>query len=753
MRLPAACRCALFVFGISACVAPPQDDDASPDPTPEPTPALDPLGEPFGILNLTLVADSNYVDLSGAFGGFAEIDRETWSPGGYLGGFGTFGPYWRYDIGGFPIPPVGESRTDDLASWLPYGPGDVAWWDGGPRITVGPFLAAALDIDDDGIDSTPPVRAYQVEDPLAPGASAWLPSGSLAVAWEGGLDVAGLEAQVAVALPVAPEILSPSVFSAARSRPLVVSWAGAGEGFVTLSLLQGLGPVFTASVAADTQAAAVPTDALAAFQPGPVTLVVARNIEIPVAHPQGTVLLRVRAESRIAGSISADVAMEPSQAGRGESIAVQLSWWTGAFDGTTTVDLGEGITVTDLAALPGDPQRATATVSVAEDAASGVRDLVLSSATATAALPAAFAVLDRLAPDTCEDASVEPPLPAGTTASTTAGLANDFGAELDCLAWSLAGPDAVFRVEADAGEAVEIALDAPGFDGALLVLADCADPTTTLACADAGLEGEPEDLAFVAPDDGSYWVVVDAYTFGEVEPGGPFTLTLNAGVPTTPGWIRPGESRAQVAWRREGWPPAVAAEDIDLGASVSSGPGAGAGSVLGFEAAAEPDAMPGPRELAVDLGAGTHQEAQALYVTALPSWDRCIDASSDVAIAPGEWQAFAVRALSEIDAVACLDYPTEGPEVFLPIDVPADGFGTVTVVPEAGVDIQLYVLPDCADPNDCPAGVDAGYAGESETLGQDSFPPGRSYLVIDRFGAAAGAETFGYTLQFALALP
>lgn len=742
-------------FAVLVACAVEDPDPPDPEPTPEPTPAPPLLADPFGLINLTLVDGHGYVDLSGAFGTFTTSDLETWSVGGYLGGFGTFGPYWRYDLGGYPIPAEGESRFDDLGGWFPYAPQDEQWWDGGPRVGLGAFQTLRIDIDADGDPATPDVRAYQVDDPLLPGAAAWVAGSTPELNIEGGTDVVAFTATLTSTMPEPPALSEPGegVVDVPRGQDFVVRWS-ASDHPVAVTLLQGLGPAWTFLAPAGTTEVSIPGDTmLASFRPGTATLIVAAQVEEVVPHPQGSVVVRVRAEARRDVVLLPDAGITPSTLQRGESAEATLSWWTGTLDGTTVVDLGPGVEIGPITPLVGEEHRATATITVAEEAPGGPRDLVLTHGATTLTTVGAFAVIDRAAPERCEDAAAAAPLDFGPVHATTAGLVDDLGSDLPCLDWSLTGPDAVFALDAFAGEPLTLRLSAPTFDGALYILGDCGDATTALHCADDGLSGQDESLTFDPAATGRYWVVVDAYSFGEVEPGGPFTLEVGGGVPMAPGWIQPGETRIQEVWRRGGWPVGAESALVDLGADITGTPSAVVDDLLEVDVVAAPGAAVGPRDLTVGLPGGAHTEAAALYVTELPSWDRCEDAASAPAVPLGQWRGYAVRATSDVDATACLDYATAGADVFIPIEVPADALFSIELRPDAGSDGQIYVLPDCASVEDCIIGADLGVSGEAETLSGSDWPVGRVILVIDRFGAEVGAATFGYELDLMMALP
>ena len=181
----------LLALSAAACPSP-DDDDSSPasddDDTPTPTP--NPLADTIGVFNLINVVrpdGSSWVDFSGAFGTFAGIDTATLSPGGYLGGFDLGIATFRYDLGGYPVPAIGESTVLDLRDYLPWIPAAETWWDGGTAVAAGNYLSARfLWTSTDGADT---ILAYAVDDPLSPGGAAWTPGARVGFEVAGGPDV------------------------------------------------------------------------------------------------------------------------------------------------------------------------------------------------------------------------------------------------------------------------------------------------------------------------------------------------------------------------------------------------------------------------------------------------------------------------------------------------------------------------------------------------------------------------------------
>ena len=713
------------------------DDDATAVDDDDTTPP-DPLADVIGVFNLTNVvrADTtSYIDFSGAFGTFPQEDVQPFSPAGYLETFsyGADAPFWRFDLGGWPLPPEGEWEVVTPSVWLAWLPAEQTWWDGGPRIGLGNYLAQRLDFDD--------VRAYQVDDPLVPGAAAWQAGGALS--WDnlGGDEVVGWSAPEGVPIPAAVDLLQPaeaSTLSTPAALPYTVRWAPAADGsFVTLGLVRDrYSPAWIARVP-DTGEYEIPAAVLHdELGPGEATLVLGRTIDTPLPHPQGDILVRAREERRATVDLLPDVQLDPAFGRPGESVTVTVDWWTATWQADATATFGDGVSVDSITPDPSENHRATLVLDIAPDAALGGREVVFAAGDAEVTVPGAFTLLDLLPQDTCADAESEDPLAAGTWQSTTAGGSNDLRA-YDCIPWSLGAADSVYRVELAEGETLGLILDAPApSDGALALLTDCADGLTAVACADLGFDGEPESLTYTAETAGSYYLAVDGYYFASEGQafGGPFTLTLQTHTQVLdPGWMSPGDTEVFTLTGPSAWSSGLTAADVDFGDGlvVEAVSPAGPPRDLAVQVTSSPAAGPGPRTVAVeDPSLGSVVFEAALYVTDWPAFDSCEDSVGD-SMTAGAGAGFA-PATNTIAQTGCFDWGSEGPEVVLPVDLLTGETLTATAL---GLDdLQLYVLSDCLDAETCLAGADLWLAGEEEQVVFEAAAAGRYYLVVDVYG-------------------
>ncbi len=743
---PVALLLALLLAG---CPTAPDDDDSSvpddddvvvdDDDTTEPP---DPLAPVMGVFNLTNVVQAegvSYVELSGAFGLFAEAPDLVFAPASYLGlDYGLDAPFWRTDLGAWPLPAVGEWEFLDLLAYYPFVATEMLWWDGGARVGVGAYLTSKRDFDH--------VIAYEVDDPISPGAAAWTHGGILG--WEnaGGADVIDWAAPDSIPLPEDVVMLEPASgveVAVPAALDFTVRWQpGADGAFVTVGLLDNDDYAYIAHVA-DTGEHVVPATVLHDdFGSGALDLVVARNLETPLPHPQGDILFRSRTERRATVQLLPDIVIDPPYAEAGQLLTVDLTWFTQDLSGGLEVDFGPGIVVAGVVPDPSDVHTVQVSLQVQPDAHPGGRDVVLTLPDVEPeTLLSGFAVLNLLPSNDCASADAAPPLGPGAYWSTTVGLTNDQGQGLACLGWSLNGADAVYRVQLEPNESLVATLDMPSpGDGGLYLLASCGDPGSAVACADATFEDEQEALVYTSAAGGTYYLVVDAWTSGGWGFSAAWQLELSIEQDVIdPDWIVPGTSRAFVLYGEVPWDPGILPADIDLGAGIAADAAApgGVATELEFLATAASSAAPGTRDITVDNGAsGPVSYEEALWVSGWPPWDTCAEASAAPAVAPGSATGYGVRTSNTLDDIPCLAYPSVGPEVLIPLELTAGSLLDVSVtLPDE--DAQLYLLTDCGLPDSCfdDAAIDETIEGEEETLvGWEVPVTGRYYLVVDVFG-------------------
>jgi hypothetical protein len=84
-----------------------------------------------------------------------------------------------------------------------------------------------------------------------------------------------------------------------------------------------------------------------------------------------------------------------------------------------------------------------------------------------------------------------------------------------------------------------------------------------------------------------------------------------------------------------------------------------------------------------------------------------------------------------IYGIGCGDGQFYGGDVVYAIELEAGETVTITVDPEAGVDVALAVIDDCADGEDCEAWSDSGGAGEEEQVVLTADEDGTYYVIVE----------------------
>ena len=715
------------------------DDDSTPGDDDDSTPAPDPLAPVIGLFNLTNVVQGSgqsYVDFSGAFGSAAETPEAVFSIAAYLATFsyGADAPYWRLDLGAFPLPAEGEAVYTDMLTYYPWTPAEQTWWDGGRRIGAGNYLTSAAALKD--------VMAYQVDDPVNPGALGWSAGGTLRWENEGGTPVVAWAMDEAIQLPQAMDMTTPlpsSEVSSPAAHPFTVEWNPASDGsYVTLGVLSADDMAWVTRIP-DSGSYTLPAEVLREdFGPGEVELVLGRTVEQSLPHPQGDIILRAREERRSTLRLLPDLVIEPAYAEAGQTVQFSVGWFTQDLSSGATVDLGDGINVVSVLPDPSDIHRAEVTIQVAQTVAPGPRDVTITLPSGVSeTLSSGFAILSLAPSDDCDDAANQTALGSGNYVSTTSGLANDYSSGLGCVPWSLNGADAVYPILLEAGETL-IASLSQGVDSdpALILLSDCADATSALACADTGITGEDELLVYTTESAGLFYLVVDSWVGSMTAPSSAFELgiTIERNL-IDPDWILPGETRMFTLFGEVPWASGILAADINLGTGIGIEATA-AGSTpteLDILATASPSAPVGPRDIVIDNGAaGLVSLDEGLWVTGWPSYNSCSDAIPGDAVDLTSAVGYGVQVSSSIDDVPCMPYASGGPDVILPIQLFAGQLFSATVL--SSEDTQLYILSDCNDPTSCfdDAVADEGVAFDEEVITDWLVPiTGRYYLVVD----------------------
>ncbi|MBN2493582.1 MAG: hypothetical protein JXR96_03230 [Deltaproteobacteria bacterium] len=165
-----------------------------------------------------------------------------------------------------------------------------------------------------------------------------------------------------------------------------------------------------------------------------------------------------------------------------------------------------GLVAREIASAPGEA------VTVGYTSPYDGLSLILLQDAGTASPLAFYSVsIDVPAPpgnDGCEDATAISPDGSGhASVQGSTSYATDSLTESACFGYQTSGADVFYRLDLQAGQRVEIALQAD-FAGAVLALfADCAE----MSCLAAADEGEPLLLGYTAEQAGMVYLAVDAY--------------------------------------------------------------------------------------------------------------------------------------------------------------------------------------------------------------------------------------------------
>jgi hypothetical protein len=105
--------------------------------------------------------------------------------------------------------------------------------------------------------------------------------------------------------------------------------------------------------------------------------------------------------------------------------------------------------------------------------------------------------------------------PSGTTvAGDTTGYADDVRPTGTCTGYLPDGPDAIYSVNASAGQQIMATVTPAGWDISIYVTQTCTLDPACLVGADTGLSGTPETVSHTAATAGTYYIVVDGWNPG-----------------------------------------------------------------------------------------------------------------------------------------------------------------------------------------------------------------------------------------------
>ena len=95
----------------------------------------------------------------------------------------------------------------------------------------------------------------------------------------------------------------------------------------------------------------------------------------------------------------------------------------------------------------------------------------------------------------------------------------------ECNGWANTGRDVIYAIELGTGDVVFASADAD-FDHSIYATNACVNPVPAGACFGGEDNGNPEEVTFTAPADGTYYIIVDRYTSSDPSSGGVYDLTI-----------------------------------------------------------------------------------------------------------------------------------------------------------------------------------------------------------------------------------
>lgn len=269
-----------------------------------------------------------------------------------------------------------------------------------------------------------------------------------------------------------------------------------------------------------------------------------------------------------------------------------------------------------------------------------------------------------------------------------------------CTGFSAEGPDAIFQFTGQENEIVDLKLISDNYDASLYVTTTCSDVSTCLAGADNVFSSGTEELQFVVPSTGDYYVIADAFS---TTPSGTFTLEFSSQAPI----CTPDEATCDGA-----------GQNVD----VCNGLGLSTTSVM------------------CDAQGCTPGES---FCTTRDG-DRCVEAID--ATAGGTFNDdYSSFSNDYSDTAACTGFGSPGTDAVYAVDLTAGQMVTADL--DAGtVDSSLYIVRSCVSIADsCLDGDDVG--GTNEQVTYTATDAETVFIVVDAFDAATSGA---YTLDIAI---
>ncbi|MCO4771178.1 MAG: hypothetical protein KDA24_14185 [Deltaproteobacteria bacterium] len=579
------------------------------------------------------------------------------------------------------------------------------------------------------------------------------PGEALTVTWDGGPDVAPVELEDALFLPVPPALSSVDPMHPLPLRAgedLVLGWTAEDPSSSVVITAYGPDGGQVLRVPDDEGDVVFTWEELAPLG-GDASFAVARLRTDDVATPQGVLTVRGVARQYLygerVGAWSLDVPTWPV----GVATDVQLAWWDGALTPAATLDAGPDVTFTGLASADTTANRVTAQVSVAAEASTGPRTLtVTDSAGSFVATEAGWVVAELPHAGLCEDAVDEGDVLDGAYLSADGGLIDSPFDTSEC-ADTPSGRDQAIPVSLQAGERLTARLRHSGFGATMYLVGGCDDTNAAFPCVAAPNVGPEVELVYQALSDEDLLLVVDsrmgpdalsADFVVDIRRDGPFPFSLDTdffslGAPLTdvPVWSTSGDwTQGDLSFD---FGPDITVSDVTV-------PG-GTADYAEVDLTVDNAAAVGSRPVSITTTAlGTVSMPDALDVGDFIYSSTC--SSADFPVLPGTYQgSTSFAAWGETSGETCLS-STAGSEALLRVDLlPGETLFATANTP--GWDGVLYVLESCDPTAFALSCTDADVSSGTEYL-QWTGPAagGTVWLVLDGVDVADEGE-FELTLE------
>lgn len=276
----------------------------------------------------------------------------------------------------------------------------------------------------------------------------------------------------------------------------------------------------------------------------------------------------------------------------------------------------------------------------------------------------------------------------GTFNGTLSDYTDDYEPD-SCISFGAPGPDAVWSVNAVAGQILTASMTG-GFDASLYVVSDCSDIAGT--CGAGSDSGAVETINYAIPTTGTYYIITDAFL---ASASGTFSLTVDLVTPIcTPGTkMCAGNNLETCRADGSGFDTEMCPGSCDTLANECSG-----------NSCASPVVITTAGQYTGDTGLFTDEYD--------PSAASCVNR------APGN------------DVI----YQING--------TPGD---VITATMTSSFDAVIYAVSDCSDLNTCVAGQDSG---NPESITFVLPATGSMFVMADSYTTSAnGAYTLDVTIQ------